>query len=87
MGTLLNSALEQAVNDFTQEMKNRLHEKELLGYTGWDNREEVNGLDLISAIRKDLDYLRNASRKAFQKYCIDIANRAMMLWYRSKNNL
>jgi hypothetical protein len=81
---LWNGDLEKAVNDYARSMKIRLHEKEEQGYEGWDNPNTIDSLSLISSIRSDLNEMQHAHDDKFLKLCIDIGNRAMMLWYRVK---
>jgi len=71
--------LSSAVDEFAVRMKARLIQKAKQGYTGWDNPEEVMDFSLVSCMSDDING-RNPVSKA-----VDIANRAMMLWYRHSN--
>jgi hypothetical protein len=76
--------LNKAVDSFVLAMKSRLAEKERQNWSGWDGKGDnaVNSLDLISAIRTDLNYAEGwHDVKQAQMLAIDIANRCMMLWF------
>jgi len=69
--------LSKTLQKFVGEMTQRLAEKESDGYEGWDNEDMFT--PLLSCLIKDAgEVLDNANS---QVECIDIANRAMMLWY------
>jgi len=65
-----------AVDRFAGLMKQRLLEKARAGYTGWDNSEMVTNFHLISRMSDDI----NSDSPELK--AVDIATRAMMLWYR-----
>lgn len=73
---------------FKDEMLERLAEKENHGYTGWDNRDEISDHHLAAQLNHDADeilyQIKSGVLPVEKKRLIDIANRAMMLWYRSK---
>lgn len=69
-----------AVDAFTEKMKLRLKEKLLEGFWGWDNPQEVSDNSLRTAILRDVKYMD--LMEDYQK-TTDIANRCMMLWFRS----
>ncbi len=73
-----------AVDEFAKEMKARLLEKLLVGYSGWNDPKKVSSDNLRTDIVDDaLDMeLNDDSEKT-----VDIANRCMMLWYRDKEGL
>ena len=68
-----------AVDDFASAMKTRLTQKLEAGYTGWDGEYPS------STLRRELvgDALELWDT-ADDWNAVDIANRAMMLWYRSE---
>jgi len=72
--------LYEAVDKFAEAMKYRLLEKLLQGYSGWNDPEKITDGSLSSAISKDA--LNDPVTKS-----VDIANRAMMLWWRKKSRL
>ena len=67
-----------AVDLFSGQMKRRLLEKARAGYVGWNN-SEFTDFQIISKMHKDI-ISENPELKS-----VDIANRAMMLWYRNKS--
>ena len=72
--------LKRAVDMFANEMLARLFEKaEVHGYSGWDG--DYDGQKLAIELNKDSIRLVNGHHKA--KKSVDIANRAMMLWWRA----
>jgi len=70
-----------AVDDFAKEMKIRLIHKALEGFTGWDGTYPEN--KLCEEIEIDATVIATGRAKNKTKLSIDIANRAMMLWYRA----
>ena len=64
-----------AVDEFACQMKSRLLRKLQEGYAGWDDPSKVSNADLFAAMQADL--IVDPTGKA-----VDIANRAMMLWFR-----
>lgn len=77
MSILKDTKLSNAVSNFAEEMRLRFAAKEQEGFSGWDSRENVDDTDLLEKIEEDL-----ASPTGVR--LIDIANRAMILWYREK---
>jgi hypothetical protein len=72
--------LDQAVDAFSTMMRARLHEKALLGWRGWN---DSNKGPSSKVIRESLKYDAIPTSKAFDEIeSIDIANKAMFLWYR-----
>ena len=72
--------LKKAVETFANEMLARLFEKaEIHGYSGWDG--DYDGQKLAVELNKDSITLINRYHKAEKS--VDIANRAMMLWWRA----
>jgi len=72
--------LDQAVDAFATMMRARLHEKALLGWRGWN---DSNKGPSSKVIRASLKYDAMPTNKAFDEIeSIDIANKAMFLWYR-----
>jgi len=69
-----------AVDDFAKAMKARLDEKAAQGYTGWD--EHYPAGKLAHEIYNDAARILPETGGWNDKKGIDIANRAMMLWYR-----
>jgi len=69
--------LSETLKEFVGEMERRLAEKEGDGYEGWDNQDCFT--PLLSCLIKDAGEVLDIPNS--QKECIDIANRAMMLWY------
>ncbi|TAL62080.1 MAG: hypothetical protein EPN88_13765 [Bacteroidetes bacterium] len=67
--------LSKAVDSFSQAMKDRLKEKLLEGYWGWDTGRIFP--DLRLAILEDAN---NMNLNGNNEKGIDIANRCMMLW-------
>lgn len=65
--------LSQAVDFFANDMKARLFEQAESGYTGWDKEYPTD--DLWDEIKDDAENERELRS-------VDIANRAMMIWYR-----
>ena len=82
--------LEEAVDSFAFEMKERLIEKMNQGYTGWD-KTNVHPSDeyLADSIVEDANYLRLRIQEGLMPSTVtmcDIANRLMMLFYRHTNS-
>lgn len=78
--------LEEAVDSFTYEMKERLIEKMNVGYTRWD-KFNVHPSDeyLADSIVEDANYLRRQIQEGLTPSAVtmcDIANRLMMIFYR-----
>ena len=78
--------LEEAVDSFAFEMKERLIEKMKQGYTGWD-KTNVHPSDeyLADSIVEDANYLRRQIQEGLTPSTFnmaDIANRLMMVFYR-----
>lgn len=77
--TMEMARLASGVIAFAAAMTDRLREKLMQGYSGWNDPEKVTTNQLLSDIAKDagdMD-LDGNSEKA-----VDIANRCMMLWLR-----
>jgi len=73
--------LHSAVDKFAIKMKARLADKVAQGYSGWEGAYPL--IDLCQEIRDDA---RNVSNyDADENASIDIATRAMMLWWRFLN--
>lgn len=63
-------ALSDLVDKFAQEMKRKLHQKYLQGYSGWD--DPFNRRTIGTMLVKHVD--------EFNGQFVDIANLAAMLW-------
>ena len=88
--TLKSKGLQNACENFLSAMLQRLHEKEKIGYRGWDGKgkNSPSWYDLFSAIREDMNNVRGwHDTDESQKMLIDIANRCIMLWYRQEKLL
>jgi len=73
------SALNMAVDVFAAHMKVKLAEKAAAGWSGWN----VNGYSSIIASR----LLHKANLVEYdRKQAVDVANLAMMLWYKSESS-
>jgi hypothetical protein len=70
--------LHAAVDDFASAMKTRLTQKAEAGFTGWDGAYPEGFL--WDEIAEAGAYARTSSD--FPKLAVDVANRAMMLWWR-----
>ena len=68
--------LKAAHLNFSEKMWQRLEEKEKQGVTGWDNAEALPDAEVVDRI------LDKVIRKE-NKDLVDIANYAMMLWWRN----
>ena len=77
--------LEDAVDSFAFEMKERLIEKMKQGYTGWDKTTAHPSDEyLADSIVEDANYLRRQIREGLTpstSKLVGIANRLMMLFY------
>lgn len=71
--------LNLAVDEFAGEMKKRLTQKAKEGYEGWDGKHPEE--DLLTQIEDDCINI-GVDVDDDKKTCVDIANRAMMLWNR-----
>jgi hypothetical protein len=70
--------LDQAVKAFSSMMQARLHQKAILGWRGWnDSNKGVSSELLLKSITWD-----SKNHPTNEIKTIDIANKAMMLWYR-----
>lgn len=67
------------LSNFTEEMKKRLLEKLKLGYTGWN--DPVMTGNLLCDLSEDVKVLTKDCSADSKKLLIDIANRAMMLYF------
>lgn len=65
----------QAMTEFSEKMLTRMLEKYEAGHKGWKDSEKISSRKLRNQIHTDL----SKGRKE-----IDIANRAMILWYRKE---
>ena len=78
--------LEEAVDSFAFEMKERLIEKMKQGYTGWDKTTAHPSDEyLADSIVEDANYLRRQIQEGLTPSTFkmaDIANRLMMIFYR-----
>ena len=81
MSIIKQKKLSTAVAKFTSAMRTRLAQKEKEGYTGWDDNKQIHHKTLADAMMDDVKKLGRGN-ELNQKLCIDIANRAMMLWHR-----
>ena len=72
--------LDEAVNEFASDMKDRLAEKERKGYKGWEGSYQKD--KLLTEIQEDVLAIHTQPTK---KKLSDIANRIMMLSYRIKH--
>lgn len=70
----MNKKLYKAVDTFALAMKDKLREKELEGYDGWDDPECKEGIE--SAL-----YVHVARQIDGSDQLVDIANLSMMLWH------
>ena len=79
MKTLVAEKLElkTAVDEFAREMIARAYEKAENGYRGWDDDAVYSTHTLLNELTDDAYKLQNGKLKE-----IDIAIRAMFLWYR-----
>ena len=80
--------LHAVVDAFASDMKTRFTQKVEAGYTGWDGsyRSDV----LCGEIASDAAYIGLCivhDVNTQKKRIIDIANRAMILWYRRKDKV
>lgn len=79
----------KAVDEFSQAMKDRLVAKYNAGFTGWRG-DDTENKELLAVRDKDLriDLCEKVSnilwkpRSCMLKHLVDIANYAMMFWYR-----
>jgi len=81
--------LEEAIDSFAFEMKERLIEKMKQGYTGWD-KTNVHPSDeyLVNYIVEDANYLSRQIQEGLTPSAVtmaDIANRLMIIFYRHNN--
>ena len=78
--------LEEAVDSFAFAMKERLIEKIMQGYTGWDKTNvQPSDETLADSIVEDANYLRRQIQEGLTPSTVtmcDIANRLMMVFYR-----
>ncbi len=70
--------LSAAVNDFSEKMKNRLHEKAAIGKSGWNN--DSSG-DLCVTLRKKMEEYNNPALTKLEAKTklVDIANFCLMV--------
>ena len=73
-----DAKLSNALNDFSVEMRIRLAAKEQEGKLGWDDSANIDDTDIIEKMQVKLD-------SPVRVNLIDLANYAMILWYREKN--
>jgi hypothetical protein len=72
-----------AVNEFVKALKQRLAQKERQGYIGWNDDTIITTSKLEHQIEDDVFLLKNTNDgKLYEKACLDIAARSMMLWNR-----
>ena len=72
---LKNTKLSNAVGAFSDEMRLRFAAKEQEGKSGWDSKSQIANEHIIAQMKFDIDDPTGVK-------LIDIANRAMILWYR-----
>lgn len=76
--------LDEAVDEFAEAMKERLHEKAAAGFTGWDG--ETPEEDLCWDMEWDSKRIRErVSCPDDTTVAIDIGNRAMMIFWRRRH--
>ena len=80
---LKSKRLNKAVDDFANEMKKRLAQKEAEGYRGWDKEEVISTTDLLISAHADVVGLGQRKYEQFTTP-VDVANRMMMVHYRAK---
>ena len=84
MTKIRNRKLKQALLDFVDHMETRLAQKERESYADWDE-DHPTTLQLLVKIKDDatmIGQLRPYSSEVARKLAIDIANRAMIIWFR-----
>ena len=83
--------LEEAVDSFAFAMKERLIEKMMQGYTGWDKTNvQPSDETLADSIVEDANYLRRQIQEGLTPSTVtmcDIANRLMMVFYRHNQHV
>lgn len=77
--------LHEAVDWFASAMKTRLTQKLEAGYKGWD-KDRPTSFRLAADIEDDADWILRDHGGHWEKESVDIANRAMMIWWREKQN-
>ena len=75
MSILKDTKLSSAVSAFAEEMRLRFAAKEQEGKHGWDSKSQIANEHIIAQMKFDVDDPTGVK-------LIDIANRAMILWYR-----
>ena len=73
--------INKAIDEFAGVMKSRMADKHREGYRGWDGKYHIPYL--CDKIARDAHKIQFSV--AHDKAAIDIGARAMMLWYRHKN--
>lgn len=76
---LERAKLWNALGEFSAVMNERLHEKLREGFTGWDGEYDID--DLVHETLVDAKEMFNEQNP---KNAVDIANRCMFIWLRSK---
>ena len=71
-----------AIDEFSAVMRDRMKEKLLQGYSGWDDPEKVSNVVLAARIYEDAEQMDLGS--GTYEEAIDVANRCMMLWFRGR---
>lgn len=79
---LKSKRLNKAVDDFANEMKKRLAQKEAEGYRGWNDEDVISTNELLSSARKDVIGMEGRYEQFTTP--VDVANRMMMVHYRAK---
>jgi len=85
MAKIRSQKLKQTLLDFADDMETRLAQKERESYAGWD-KDHPTTLQLLMKIKDDatmIGQLRQYNPEVARKLAIDIANRAMMIWFRA----
>ena len=90
MGKIEEIKLKRAASMFSEAMKTRLLSKLREDqYHGWNDPAEVPTASLLQKASKDLEALWKGfytDPEHAAELCVDIANRAMMIYYRSLKN-
>ena len=73
-----------AVDDFASAMKTRLTQKVEEGYCGWDDPDGCPSQPLRQGMLQDAVIVHGTHN---DDKTVDIANRAMMLWYRANDQV
>jgi len=70
----MDNNLADCLLKFMQYMEGKLITREISGWKGWDDRNQIPDAELMVRLKKNLE----------ERDYVDVANLSMFLWYRNR---